>query len=167
VAGVVEVTTFESWVRVEHEPLLRFAGTLVRDHHQSQDLVQDVLVKAHEHWPRIAGTDYPRAYVRRMLANEAVSSWRRAGRVEVVPDRVLDRAAPDQTPTVDLRDALLRAMACLPARQRTVLVLRYLRDAGDDDIAAALGCSPVTVRVLAHRALRTLRAAHGDELRNG
>ena len=52
---------------------------------------------------------------------------------------------------------LWQAIRRLPARQRTVLVMRFYADASDDDIAAALGCRRGTVRSLASRALAALR----------
>ena len=48
-------------------------------------------------------------------------------------------------------------LATLPARQRTVLVLRYYLGHSDSDIAALLGCREGTVRSLATRAFKTLR----------
>ena len=58
-------------------------------------------------------------------------------------------------------DALRRALAELPARQRAVLVLRYLEDLPDTSIAALLGCSPGTMRSQASRGLAALRPLLG------
>jgi RNA polymerase sigma factor (sigma-70 family) len=62
---------------------------------------------------------------------------------------------PDGAPTelVDLH----RALAALPERQRTVLVLRYVHDLPDAEIAVIVGCRPATVRSSAARGLRSLR----------
>ena len=48
-------------------------------------------------------------------------------------------------------------LAGLSPRQRAVLVLRYYDDLPDAAIAEVLGCSPVSVRVTAHKALARLR----------
>lgn len=55
------------------------------------------------------------------------------------------------------RDYLMRALAALPRRQRTVLVLRYFNDLSDPEIAGALGCSVGTVKSQASRGLARLR----------
>jgi RNA polymerase sigma factor (sigma-70 family) len=48
-------------------------------------------------------------------------------------------------------------IAQLPARQRAVLVLRYVAGLSDAQIADELGCSAGTVRSHASRALGSLR----------
>jgi RNA polymerase sigma factor (sigma-70 family) len=53
----------------------------------------------------------------------------------------------------------------LPPKQRAVLVLRYLFDLGDAEIAETLGIGLSTVRTQAMRALAALRAAHPDPSR--
>ncbi|AWW43349.1 RNA polymerase sigma factor [Streptomyces cadmiisoli] len=59
------------------------------------------------------------------------------------------RADPERT----VRQALRR----LPARQRAVVVLRYLEDRSVEETATLLNCTPETVRSQAANALRTLR----------
>ena len=54
---------------------------------------------------------------------------------------------------VELRDAL----AALPIRQRTAIVLRYLCDLDDVEIAAILKCRRATVRSHVKRGLAQLR----------
>ena len=66
-------------------------------------------------------------------------------------------AVPDPATTVVERDAVLRALAALPERQREVLVLRYYADLSEAAIAEALGVSPGTVKAHASRGLAALR----------
>ena len=56
-------------------------------------------------------------------------------------------------PAGRLRTALLR----LGPRQRAVLVLRYLEDLSEREVADILGCAPSTVASQAHRALARVR----------
>lgn len=155
---------FGDYVARARRPLLRFAVVLTDDPELAQDVVHDVLLKAHQQWRRVSRADDPHAYVRRMLVNE-VTSWRRKwSRIEARPDRHLDRAVPDHATEVERRDALLRRVAQLPMKQRAALVLRFFEDLPDAQIADALGCSESTVRVHIHRALAALRmdAANPD-----
>lgn len=68
---------FESFVAARRQALLRTAYLLTGGHEDAEDLVQVTLVKAVLHWARIA--DHPEPYVRKILARESVSRWRRRG----------------------------------------------------------------------------------------
>jgi RNA polymerase sigma-70 factor (sigma-E family) len=131
---------------------------LVGDQHRAEDLVQDALAKAYLRWNRIVRTDQPDVYLRRAVLNGSRSWWRRRVSRETPLDRPVDRAAPgDLGADAAERDALWRDLSRLPDRQRAVLVLRYYEDLDDATIADILGCTPVTVRTHALRALTTLR----------
>lgn len=149
---------FVSFVEARSRSLFRTAMVLTGHHQQAEDLLQTVLAKAIRHWSRIRGS--PEAYLRTAMYREQVSWWRRAAHTrEVSTDRLADHAAPgDATSQVDLELALHTALRRLPPRYRTVLVLRYLEDLPDAEIAEVLGCRPATVRSLAARALSRLRA---------
>ncbi|GAA1509902.1 SigE family RNA polymerase sigma factor [Dactylosporangium maewongense] len=152
--------TFEEYAFARAGALLRFARLLTDDEHRAEDLVQDVLAKAYARWGRIARTDRPDVYVRRMLVNTHHSWWRRRSSREVTVEAVGERPATgDEAAEVAERDALWRLVRQLPKRQRTVIVLRYYEDLDDARIAEILDCSTGTVRTHAKRALDTLRAA--------
>lgn len=151
------VTDFDTYARSARIPLLRLAVVLTDDPETAQDVVHDVLLKAQASWASVSAADHPHAYVRRMLVNHVVSWRRKWSRIEPRPDRDLDRPLPDFTADVERRDEILRRLAVLPAKQRAAVVLRYLEDLSDSDIAEALDCSVATVRVHVHRGLAALR----------
>jgi RNA polymerase sigma-70 factor (ECF subfamily) len=68
----------------------------------------------------------------------------------------------DEMAAVDQRDAVVRALALLPARQRAAVVLFDVLDLSSEQAGEVLGISPVTVRVLASRARATLAKEMGD-----
>jgi RNA polymerase sigma factor (sigma-70 family) len=72
---------------------------------------------------------------------------------------VQERHAATHRPDVtDLRaEEMADAIAALPYRQRTAVVLRFWHDCTEAEIAAALACRPGTVGSLIHRALVELR----------
>jgi RNA polymerase sigma-70 factor (sigma-E family) len=136
--------------------LLRFAYLLCGDRHRAEDLLQDVLLAMYRRFPERMPLDNPVGYARRALANTNISRARRAASSEIVVQFVPEQIEQERDDPAE-RDVLWRAMRRLPARQRTVLVLRFYADATDDDIASALDCRRGTVRSLASRALATLR----------
>ena len=66
-----------------------------------------------------------------------------------------------------MRVALVAALVGLPRRQRETIVLRYLCDLPEADVARALGVSAGTVKTHIHRALATLRANVGTDFEEG
>lgn len=60
------------------------------------------------------------------------------------------------TPALDAA-CLARAYERLPARDRTVLALRFGDGMSESQIAAVLGCRPVAVRGIIRKALRHVR----------
>ncbi len=73
-----------------------------------------------------------------------------------------ERAEQALTAALD-RDAVRRALARVSDTHRRLLVLRYLDGLGTDELCAVLGCSPGTLAVRHHRALRAVRAALATE----
>jgi RNA polymerase sigma-70 factor (sigma-E family) len=139
--------------------LHKSAYLLCGDWHLAHDLVQDTLVKAYQHWPRVRQADSPDAYVRRILLNEARSRWRRLERAMPVSrfPEGCEPVAPDATDEIARRAGLLQALLVLPLRQRATIILRYLEGMSERETAAALGCSEGTVKSQSARALGTLR----------
>jgi RNA polymerase sigma-70 factor (sigma-E family) len=149
--------SFELFVETRLAGLLRLASVLAGDRGTAEDVVQEVLFRASKQWSMIATRQSPDAYVRRMVVNEYLSWRRKWSRVVPMADLVDDRRVPDHAARHADHDDLARRLDQLPARQRSVLVLRYYEGLTDDTIAQILGCSTGTVRSHASRALAALR----------
>jgi RNA polymerase sigma-70 factor (sigma-E family) len=148
---------FTAFVEARSAALFRIAIGLTGHPQQAEDLLQSALAKAYRHWGRVRD-GHPEAYLRRAMYRQQVSWFRRPGwGRELVSDRLPEHGAADRTAQVDLRLALRDALGRLAPRYRAVLVLRYLEDLPDDEIAEILGCKPVTVRTQAARALDRVR----------
>ncbi len=145
---------FDEFVATRGPALLRTAYLLTGDHGLAEDLLQTALAKSWFAWGRIDGP--PEPYVRRVLTTTYATWWRRRWRAERPAGELPDRPAA-AGPSVEDRDALWRALAVLPRRQRAVVVLRYYEDLSETDTAEALGISRGTVKSQASRALAALR----------
>jgi RNA polymerase sigma-70 factor (sigma-E family) len=127
--------------------LVRLATLLVDRPEVAEELVQDAFAAAYREWPRL---DEPAAFVRAAVVNRARSELRRR---DVRRRRPL-HAAPAIEPGGDhVRDAV----AALPERQRTAVVLRFYGDLSLDQIAALMGTRTGTVKSQLHKALARLR----------
>lgn len=147
---------FAEFMAANEQTLLRAAWLLCGDAHRAEDLTQQALVRTYVAWPRARRID-PLAYARRVLVNLRTDTWRRTRREHLVaPDAVPDRPT-HQGDRVEDRDRLVSALAVLSARQRRVVVLRYLLDLSEAEVATDLGISVGTVKSTASRALARLR----------
>jgi RNA polymerase sigma-70 factor (sigma-E family) len=150
--------SFEEYVASSSSRLLRFAYVLCGDRHLAEDLVQDVLARAYRRWNRIEA-DQPDGYLRAAIVRAHLSLRRRKASTEKVTADVPEPVKPvsDFTHRLAVRDELWAMLAGLSRTQRAVVVLRFYEDLDDNRIAEVLGCSPITVRVHAMRALDRLR----------
>jgi RNA polymerase sigma factor (sigma-70 family) len=158
--------TFDDFVRAELGPLTRFAGALAGDRWLAEDILSDALLKIAPRWWRISRMADPAAYVRRTVVTTYLSDRRKAHRRRTDPagdPEVLDRAGPDASVAAVAQDEAQRLLARLTPRQKAVVVLRYLLDESDDEIALTLGCTPGTVRSHLSHAGTTLRLATAED----
>jgi RNA polymerase sigma-70 factor (sigma-E family) len=137
--------------------LARMAWLLTGDRHRAEELVQQALVKTYVAWGRARDRD-PLAYARRVLANTRIDTWRRRRREVLVPDQDLSApAAASDADTHADRDVLVRALAQIAPKRRRVVVLRYLMDLSEQQVADELGISVGAVKSAASRGISQLR----------
>lgn len=173
-------TAFGDVVHLLQRRAVRLAYVYLRDADDADDVVQDAFVKA---FTRIG--DYrPEQpfdpWFLKILVNQCLDRLKARGRrnrwmAPRTPDDDWQVEAVDPAPTPEGRlvhaeraSALWDAIATLPDRQRTVVVLHEIDGQSPKAISAATGIGESTVRVHLFRALRKLRALMvpaGDPLR--
>jgi RNA polymerase sigma-70 factor (sigma-E family) len=155
--------TFEEFAAQRLPAMVRFAAALAGNRADAEDLIQEVLMRAHRRWPSIGGMDSPDSYVRRMIVNEFISARRRTWRLlpKGRPEDLDTPATADHAWQYAERASLIGELAKLPPRQRAVLMLRYYEGLSNAEIADVLSCRPGTVRAYAARALAALRVELG------
>ncbi|WP_191249047.1 SigE family RNA polymerase sigma factor [Amycolatopsis deserti] len=150
---------FAEFVRVALPGLLRYGHLLTGNPHDAADLVQIVLEKIGVRWGTLRGAESPLPYVKRAMANTHVSRWRSRRRESLVAD--IPEPPPYTPPDRLENEPLWQALAALPPRQRTVVVLRYYEGLSEAEIADAMRISPGTVKSQASKALASLRGKLG------
>jgi RNA polymerase sigma-70 factor (sigma-E family) len=152
---------FTEYVAARRAQLRRTAYLLCGDWHQAEDLVQTALAKLYVAWPRVRRDGSPEAYARKILVRTHLDETRRPWRRERASSQLPEVAAPAGMPAEE-RDALLGALASLPAGQRGAVVLRHWVGLSVEETAADLGCSTGTVKSQTARAVSRLREALTD-----
>ena len=83
--------------------------------------------------------------------------------IDAIRKKVPQFAVPAYLPSVEefaiARWTLEDALVHLPAQQRAAIVLRYIADYSETDVAIALGVSPGTVKSQLNRGRKRLRDA--------
>lgn len=139
----------------------RLVGSLTLhcgDPHVAAELAQEALARVCADWRKVGQMDAPGAWLHRVAVNLASSHYRRRKAERGAVARFGLRQVEDHGPDPAGALAVRRAVAALPLRQRTALVLRYYSDLSVEQTAEAMGCAPGTVKSLTSQALASLRA---------
>lgn len=147
--------SFETFYRRERRSVIGLAYVLSGSRSGAEDLAQEAFLRALKAWDHIGGYDDPGAWVRRVVANQAVSSFRR----RAAEARALLRFGGDSYEIPEIADdaaVVWAAVRRLPKRQAQTVALRYLEGRAIADIARILECSENTVNTHLKRAKETL-----------
>ncbi|MEU6860339.1 SigE family RNA polymerase sigma factor [Glycomyces sp. NPDC046736] len=158
----MEEDAFRAFFERHHAELARFAWLLIGERGAAEDIAADAMLAVWRQWDQARRARSQIAYARGIVANLAKSRiraavrerrrnmlfWQRPGEVE---------EGPDTAAVVDVRAALAR----LPLRRRTCVVLRHSLGLSEKETAEALGISVGTVKSLTSRGLADLRRVLG------
>ena len=152
---------FEEWYRREHPRLIGSLAALSGRDDVAAEAADEAFARALARWPRVSKMASPGGWTYRVALNELRRRLRRSaterhGRSTGWPAR----AEVDDHP---LDDDVWRAVRALPDRQRTAIVLRYVADLPEADIAEAMHVSRGTVASNLSDARKALARFLGDD----
>jgi RNA polymerase sigma factor (sigma-70 family) len=147
---------FQRFLDAQREAVWRFLVCSVGPA-EAEDCFQETFIAALRAYPRLRADSNLRAWVLTIAHRKALDAHRGRSRraVPVADVFAVDARAQSQAPARD--EALWEAVAGLPARQRSAVVLRYVADLPHSEIAAAIGCSEEAARRSLHEGLTKLR----------
>jgi RNA polymerase sigma-70 factor (ECF subfamily) len=135
------------------------------DTHEAEDATQQVFLSVLQALPAYERRAQPfRAWLFTIVRHAALERIRRQGRLDLLEPAELDRRrdVPHEEQGFATLEwisdrELLMFVERLPLAQRQVLMLRYVLDLSNSEIAAVLDRTTNEVRVLQHRAMRFLQ----------
>jgi RNA polymerase sigma-70 factor (sigma-E family) len=142
---------FDEFFAQHFERCVWVARRVVRRDDIARDVAAEAFARAWVRWHQLED-QVPGAWVTKVTVNLAIDHVRR---------RPVETAMPEPTRSPEDASIAKVTLACalraLPARQRSAIVLRYLADCSEEEIAAALRVSKGSVKVHLHRGLKRLR----------
>ena len=149
---------FESFYRSEYERVYRAAVLVAPDPQLALDATQEAFERAFARWRRLSRQEWAGGWVMTTALNLARREHRQRRRTEQT-SREPSSSLPGET--LELREAL----AELPTRQRTAVVLFYIGDLPIDSIATSMNISDGAVKAHLSQGRKRLRELleAGDE----
>jgi RNA polymerase sigma-70 factor, ECF subfamily len=135
-----------------------YVRSIVRDHHEAEDVTQQVFTKLIHAIGKYEERDVPfLAWILRVARNVAVDHIRQQRQVPVEEVRTSDEGGGDPSGGGRMGE-LTEALSTLPHAQREVLVLRHFAGFSPPEIAEHTGRTEGAVHGLHHRGRSALRA---------
>lgn len=149
--GEVAVVGFEAWYLREHPKVLAALTWVAGDPHVAAEATDEAFARAYADWHRVGRMASPGGWVYRVALNVVRRRMRRAAfeKRTVAPPAEVAQVVDREIWTV---------VQQLPERQRVAVVLRYLLDLPEKEVATAMGVSRGTVASALAAARRRLAA---------
>ncbi len=164
---------FEVLVTEHQRAVYRVLYVMIRDHDEAATITQECFLRAYQARDSYRGEASARTWLVRIATNLAIDHirnrrwqfWRRLLRPR---DGLPPRPAPTPSPERQLLareeiENVWAAVNSMPARQRSVFVLRYAEDMSLEDIASTLDMEVGTVKSHLARAIASLRKRLGEK----
>jgi len=176
-----QAAAFEAIMRRHNRLLFRSARGVVDDDAEAQDVVQETYLRAFTTLHAFRGDCALGTWLARIAINVALDALRKRGRIVRLDDVEELRAEPDREETMSfnapapispdthaergqMRALLQRAIDGLPAKYRSVFILRAVQEMSVDETAACLELSAAVVKTRYLRARSMLRDALGAQV---
>jgi RNA polymerase sigma-70 factor (ECF subfamily) len=172
----------EAFLRDVETRAFRIALLSIRDRDEALDAVQDSMIRLVRRYSRRPSEEWRPLFYRILQNRIRDAQRRRTVRAKVLSffggvegdeyDPIVDAAGPrsddplDRAQASDAIDALERALALLPARQREAFTMRNFEGLDVAQTAQAMSCTEGSVKTHYSRAvhrLRELLEEHGEE----
>ncbi|MCP3990769.1 MAG: sigma-70 family RNA polymerase sigma factor [Actinomycetia bacterium] len=153
--------SFEQWYHDFYPKLARTMTVMFSNVEVGRELADEAMARAFARWESGDIPHSPNAWTTTVAVNEGRRRWRRRKRDA---DRLTQTAASSPlTAGLDAPDLdLWRAVAELPRRSREAIVLRYIADMTEAEVAKTMGVKPGSASALLNKACDRTPQLNGD-----
>ena len=159
---------FRNLVERHQRTLYALAFDLTGNHHDAEDLSQEVFIKAYRNHSGFRGEAQTSTWLYRIAVNTYLNRQRKKALRfrQLWGDFGDQHASSEATPKPDvdaeangIQRHIAQALETLSPKERTAFVLRHYQDLTLADVAGAMDVAEGTVKSLLYRATRKLRKA--------
>ncbi|MBI2451225.1 MAG: RNA polymerase sigma factor [Parcubacteria group bacterium] len=160
-AKIGDKTAFDNLYRLYFTPVFRYIYFRLKNKTVTEDLTQDVFIKVYKSIGRFQEKNKtPLAYFFTVARNTLIDYWRKKKEILTNNQDILQ--TPRQTLEESLKEKedqkiIYQAIQFLKEEQQTVIILKFINDLTNKEIAGILGKKEETVRQIQCRALKTIR----------
>lgn len=142
-----------------HEPFVRYCSALTYGKMDTEDLVQDVLLSAYQHFETINDKNQFLHYLIRAARNRSISHWRRQKYKAELLDKHADRLMAQEVDSETLVDIqfLYQTMDRLPTKQKDALILFEISGFSMKEIAVIQQSTEGAIKTKISRGRQRLR----------
>ena len=159
VSSAVNLPPFQQLLDLHGRDVHRFLVATV-GRVDADDCYQETWVAALRAYPKLRDASNLRSWIFTVAYRKAIDHVRTRRRAPVLAGNVPETADPRAASLDEPDEGLWSLVRDLPAKQRTALAMRYVADAGYDEISAAMGTSEDAARRNVHEALKRLRTEY-------
>lgn len=154
--------SFGQVLREREAQVMRTAFRILGNWADAEDVAQEVFLRLHRYGLRFANDAALGAWIYRVTVNLCIDRSRTAKPAAEMPDAASGEISAEAALIRDQqKERLMSALASLPVRERTALVLREIEQLSTAEVAAALGTTEGTVRSQVMKAMAKLRRILG------
>jgi RNA polymerase sigma-70 factor (ECF subfamily) len=151
--------SFPQVVRTRETQVLRTAYRILGNWADAEDVAQEVFLRLHRHGLRFANDAALGSWIYRVTVNLCIDRARTAKPAAEMPDPASGAISAEAALIREQqKQHLMSALADLPVRERTALVLREIEELSTAEVAAALGTTESTVRSQVMKAMAKLQS---------
>lgn len=154
---------FRAFYEREYRPVLGMAYALTGEMNAAEDVCQEAFMAAFRRWDEVGTMEHSGAWVRRVVANQSVSRFRRIAAEARAFLRLGGPELSDLPSPSHESVAVWTALRKLTGRQAEVIVLVYFTGLSHAEAAEVMGCSIETARTHLKRAKARLAVLLGED----
>jgi RNA polymerase sigma-70 factor (ECF subfamily) len=173
--AVLDLTDFDEVVRLYRPRVFRFLLASLRDRDTAENLTQDCFLRAYMARAHFRGDSSLSTWLMKIAMNlmrdhlrsKRLRFWTKTRETALDPvdvsDWVADGRSSPETELIARSQVkhVWEAVSLLPAKQRSVFVLRFVEEMELKEIAELTGMNPSTVKTHLYRALAAVRESVG------